>query len=172
MGEGNPHARLMMVGEGPGEEEDAIGRPFVGRAGALLDKLLEEIGLARDEVYLTNVVRSRPAAVKNGRITNRTPRVGEIRACEHWTSQEIALVDPQVIVCLGGTSAKALIDKKFKLTEQRGQVVAKDDGRKYIATLHPAYILRLMSVDREAYNAARTHVINDLQKARSLADSQ
>lgn len=171
MGEGDPHASIMLVGEGPAEPDDQIGRPFSGRSGAFLDTLLEETGMPRETVYLTNVVRCRPATVKNGQITNRTPRAGEIKACEHWRLLEIDLVDPRVIVCLGGTSAKTLIDRKFKLTEQRGQVVTKDDGRQYIATLHPAYILRLMNVDREAYHAARANLVGDLKLARSLVDS-
>lgn len=170
MGEGNPHSDILFVGEGPGEDEDATGRPFVGRAGQLLDRVLEEAGLSRDAVYITNIVRCRPTTAKGGRITNRAPRADEVRACEPWRWLEINLVDPRVVMCVGAPAAKTLIDKKFKLTEQRGQIIPGEDGRSYIATLHPAYILRLMSTDREAYNRARAQLVEDLRTARGEAE--
>jgi DNA polymerase len=169
MGEGNPRAAILLIGEAPGENEDLSGRPFVGRAGQLLDRTLEEARVGRGDVYITNVVRCRPTAVQNGAITNRAPRAGEIAACAPWRWLEINLVDPRVVVCVGGPAAKALIDKKFKLTEQRGQLFRRDDGRTYIATLHPAYVLRLQSTDREAYHRARGHLIADLALARTTA---
>ena len=170
VGEGDPHARVLLMGEAPGENEDRTGRPFVGRAGQLLDRALEEAGLARQDVYITNVVRCRPTAVQNGAITNRAPRAGEIAACEPWRWLELNLVSPRVVVCVGGPAAKALIDKKFKLTEQRGRLFERADGRSYIATLHPAYVLRLMSADRAAFNAAREHLVADLRLARQAAE--
>lgn len=165
MGEGNPRSRLLLIGEGPGEDEDATGRPFVGRAGALLDKALGEAGLSRDDVYITNVVRCRPTAAKGGRITNRAPRAAEIRACGPWRWLELNLVDPRVVVCVGAPASKTLIDKGFRLTEQRGQLYPGADGRLYLATLHPAYVLRLMSADRGAYNVARGQLVADLKTA-------
>lgn len=168
MGEGDPHAQLMMIGEGPGEDDDASGRPFSGRTGPMLERVLSEAGLARQEVYLTNIVRCRPTKVENARITNRSPRAGEAKACQHWRTLEIDLVDPRVIVCFGATSAKFLIDKNLRLTEQRGQIFHKDDGRLYIPTIHPAYVLRLLSVDRVAYHAAKDNLVNDLRQAKSL----
>lgn len=169
MGEGDPHAAILLMGEGPGENEDETGRPFVGRAGRLLDQALEEAGLARGDVYITNVVRCRPTAVANGRINNRAPRAGEIAACEPWRWLELNLVDPRVVVAVGGPAAKALIDRKFKLTEQRGQLFEREDGRAYVATLHPAYVLRLYSADRAAYAAARKNLVADLALARERA---
>ncbi len=169
VGEGNPHGGILLMGEGPGENEDATGRPFVGRAGQLLDTALEEAGLGRDDVYITNVVRCRPTTVKDGSISNRAPRAGEIAACEPWRWLELNLVDPRVVVCVGGPAAKALIDKKFKITEQRGQFFHKEDGRTYIATLHPAYVLRLYSADRDAYRTARENLVSDLRHARHQA---
>ncbi len=169
MGEGDPHAGILLMGEGPGENEDRMGRPFVGRAGQLLDRALEEAGLGRGDVYITNVVRCRPTAVQNGKITNRAPRAGEIAACEPWRWLEVNLVNPRVVVCVGGPAAKALIDKKFRLTEQRGQIFRREDGRSYIATLHPAYVLRLQSSDREAFFRARGQLVSDLQLAKDTA---
>ena len=168
-GEGDPGSRMLLIGEGPGEDEDATGRPFVGRAGSLLDRLLEEAELARDDVYITNIVRCRPTAVKEGRVSNRAPRADEIRACEPWRWLELNLVDPRVVVCIGAPAAKTLIDKGFRLTEQRGQLIEGADGRQYMATLHPAYVLRLMSADRDAYNVARAQVVEDLRQARAAA---
>lgn len=165
MGEGSPDARVLLIGEGPGDNEDLTGRPFVGRAGQLLDAALEEAGLAREDVYITNVVRCRPTAVTNGSVSNRAPRAGEIAACAPWRWLELHLVNPRVVVCIGAPAAKALIDKKFKITEQRGQLYAREDGRSYMATLHPAYILRLMSADREAYFTARANLVTDLKNA-------
>ena len=169
MGDGDPSSRILLIGEGPGEDEDAQGRPFVGRSGQLLDRALEEAGLSRRDVYVTNVVRCRPTEVKNGRINNRAPRADEIRACEPWRWLETHLVAPRVVVCIGAPAAKTLIDKKFKLTEQRGTLLPGPDGRQYIATLHPAYVLRLQSADREAYFRARGQLVSDLKTAREAA---
>src|SRR5437879_3309784 len=108
-GTGNPAAELMLVGEGPGEQEDEEGLPFVGRAGRLLDRLLAGAGLSREELWLTNVVKSRPVAFVGGRAKNRPPRTGEIRACAVWLDSELELVDPTVVLCVGATAAKRLI---------------------------------------------------------------
>jgi len=172
MGEGDSRAGILLMGEAPGEHEDASGRPFVGRAGQLLDTALEEARIGRNDVYITNVVRCRPTAVKDGSVTNRAPRVGEIAACESWRLLELNLVKPQVVVCVGGPAAKALIDKTFKITEQRGQFFPKEDGRAYIATLHPAYVLRLYSADRDAYRTARANLVSDLRHARERAAAE
>lgn len=168
-GEGDPHARILLIGEGPGADENATGRPFVGRAGKLLDLVLENAGLKRDELYITNVVRCRPTSVKDGLISNRAPRAGEVRACEVWRSAEIELVDPKVVVCVGAPAAKTLISRDFKITEQRGRLVPREDGRTYIATLHPAYLLRLANADRNAYVRVRAEVVDDLRAAASAA---
>jgi DNA polymerase len=171
MGEGDPASSILLIGEGPGEDEDDQGRPFVGRAGQLLDTALEEAGLSRDGVYITNVVRCRPTEVKGGRIANRAPRANEVRACEPWRWLELNLVAPRVVVCIGAPAARTLIDKKFKLTEQRGELLPGADGRLYIATLHPAYVLRLRSADRQAYTRARAQLIEDLHAADVAAAS-
>jgi uracil-DNA glycosylase family protein len=162
-GEGNPGARLMLVGEGPGEEEDARGRPFVGRAGQLLDSALAEAGIPRDAVWVTNTVRCRPTKIEAGRVANRPPRVGEIRACAVWMETELRLVAPRVVVCLGAVAAKALIGKEFRLTQERGQLFPGPAGTEAIATLHPSYIIRQR--DSGSRVQAREMLVQDLRLA-------
>ncbi|HEX6971593.1 MAG TPA: uracil-DNA glycosylase [Limnochordia bacterium] len=133
-GEGSPTADLMFVGEGPGEQEDRLGRPFVGAAGQLLDKILAAIGVARSEVYIANVVKCRPPQ-------NRVPTAEEAEACWPYLERQIALIDPRIIVCLGATAAKRLIDPKISIMRSRGQWFSKGD-RQYTVTFHPAALLR------------------------------
>ncbi|MDQ3567433.1 MAG: uracil-DNA glycosylase, partial [Actinomycetota bacterium] len=119
-GTGDPHSPLMLVGEGPGENEDATGLPFVGRAGKLLDDILAAVELTRDQVYLTNTVKCRAAVEEGGRMKNRPPRTGEIRACNPYLEAQMEAVKPEIILCLGGPAAKTLIDKNFRITKDRG----------------------------------------------------
>ena len=153
----------MLVGEGPGEEEDARGRPFVGRAGQLLDSALAEAGIPRDAVWVTNTVRCRPTKIEAGRVANRPPRVGEIRACAVWMETELRLVAPRVVVCLGAVAAKALIGKEFRLTQERGQLFPGPAGTEAIATLHPSYIIRQR--DSGSRVQAREMLVQDLRLA-------
>ena len=133
-GEGNPHARLMFIGEGPGRDEDLTGRPFVGRAGQLLDKMIAAIGLSREEVYIANVVKCRPPQ-------NRDPEEEEVAACREWLRTQIELIDPKIIVCLGRVAAIRFIDPNFKVTKEHGNFIEKD-GRLVMGTFHPAALLR------------------------------
>ncbi|MDO9573946.1 MAG: uracil-DNA glycosylase [Candidatus Contubernalis sp.] len=133
-GEGPPEAQLMLVGEGPGSEEDKLGRPFVGRAGKLLDSLLEESGFSRQEVYIANVVKCRPPH-------NRNPLSEEIKACLFHLQGQIKIIDPKIIVCLGAMASKTLIDPKAQITKIRGKWVERE-GFRIMPTLHPAYLLR------------------------------
>ena len=133
-GEGNPHARLMFIGEGPGRDEDLTGRPFVGRAGQLLDKMIAAIGRSREEVYIANVVKCRPPR-------NRDPQPAEQDACAEWLERQIALVNPRLIVCLGRIAAMAMIKPDFRITREHGQWFARD-GRRYMAMYHPSALLR------------------------------
>lgn len=133
-GEGNLKAKLMFVGEGPGKDEDLQGRPFVGRAGKLLDDMLAAIGITRKEVYIANVVKCRPP-------NNRVPTVEEAKACLPYLRNQVAIIKPKIIVCLGATAAKYLIDPDFKITQQRGHWIERK-GYWLIATFHPAAILR------------------------------
>lgn len=158
-GTGDPYSPLMLVGEGPGENEDATGLPFVGRAGKLLDDILAAVNLTRVEVYLTNIVKCRAAVEEGGRMKNRQPRTGEIRACNPYLAAQIEAVKPEVILCLGGPAAKTLIDKDFRITKDRGKWY-EFDGAKAMATFHPAYVLRQRGDDLDR---AKRAVWKDIQ---------
>jgi DNA polymerase len=137
----------MLVGEGPGENEDATGLPFVGRAGKLLDDILAAVELTRQDVYLTNIVKCRAAVEEGGRMKNRQPRTGEIRACNPYLQGQMEAIRPKIILCLGGPAAKTIIDKDFRITKDRGKWYDLDGGVKAMATFHPAYILRQRGED-------------------------
>lgn len=141
-GEGNPRSPLVLVGEGPGETEDLTGRPFVGRAGQLLDRALAENGLDRTSVYICNTVKCRACDWEEGRARNRPPTDAEIAACRPWLERQLRLIAPMVILCIGAPSAKNLIKKDFAITRERGKYFPCAFARTAIATLHPAYILR------------------------------
>ena len=145
-GSGDPYSPLMLVGEGPGENEDATGLPFVGRAGKLLDDILAAVDLTRQDVYLTNIVKCRAAVEEGGRMKNRQPRTGEIRACNIYLQGQTEAIRPKIILCLGGPAAKTIIDKDFRITKDRGKWY-EIDGVKTMATFHPAYILRQRGED-------------------------
>lgn len=142
-GQGPQNARLMFIGEGPGFEEDQKGRPFVGPAGQLLTKMIQAINLTREEVYITNVVKCRPPE-------NRLPFDTEVEACQSFLEEEIRLVEPRILVPLGSCAAQTLTRSKKKISELRGRLVDLD-GRRLIATYHPAYLLRNPGVKREAW---------------------
>ena len=141
-GSGDPYSPLMLVGEGPGENEDATGLPFVGRAGKLLDDILAAVDLTRQDVYLTNIVKCRAAVEEGGRLKNRQPRTGEIRACNIYLQGQMEAIRPKIILCLGGPAAKTIIDKDFRITKDRGKWYEVEGGVKAMATFHPAYVLR------------------------------
>jgi DNA polymerase len=143
-GEGKAPSQLMFVGEVPGDLEDLQGRPFVGPAGQLFDRALEEAGIDRDDTYVTNVVKHfkwKPSPRGKRRIHEK-PNAAEIRACVPWLGAEIKLVHPQILVCLGATAAQALLGKDFRVTKQRGEWVDSEHAERTMATLHPSAILR------------------------------
>ncbi|MGI5840103.1 MAG: uracil-DNA glycosylase [bacterium] len=142
-GEGSPIARLLFVGEGPGEMEDRLGRPFVGKAGQLLDKILAAAGFERDAVYITNVVKCRPPA-------NRLPLPDEVAACLPLLKQQIGIINPDIVVCLGALATQTLLDPKARITKVRGRLVEKG-GRKILPTFHPAALLRDESKKRPVW---------------------
>jgi uracil-DNA glycosylase len=146
-GTGDPYSPLVLIGEGPGENEDATGLPFVGRAGKLLDDILAAVNLTRQDVYITNIVKCRAAVEEGGRLKNRQPRTGEIRACNPYLQGQIEAIKPKIILCLGGPAAKTVIDKDFKITKDRGKWYDLEGGIKGMATFHPAYILRQRGED-------------------------
>ncbi len=160
-GTGDPYSPLMLVGEGPGENEDATGLPFVGRAGKLLDDILKAVDLTRDDVYLTNTVKCRAAVEEGGRMKNRPPRAGEIRACNVYLEGQTEAIKPEIILCLGGPAAKTIIDKDFRITKDRGKWYDLPSGAKAMATFHPAYVLRQRGDDLD--NAKRA-VWRDIQE--------
>lgn len=133
-GEGNPQARIMFIGEGPGAEEDAQGRPFVGAAGRLLDRIIAAMGLKREEVFIGNVVKCRPPS-------NRVPEPEEMRACMPYLARQIELIRPSVIVLLGATALKGMIDPNAGITRMRGQWLERG-GIMVMPTFHPAALLR------------------------------
>ncbi|MEX0654721.1 MAG: UdgX family uracil-DNA binding protein [Phycisphaeraceae bacterium] len=142
-GEGPANAAVMIVGEQPGDNEDRQGRPFIGRAGELLDNVLERAGLHRREVYITNVVKHFRFERKNGRRSSLKPTMGQIRACLPWLEKEVELVRPKVLVCLGAVAAQAIISPDFRITQQRGEVFKTTWAPWTMATLHPAALLRI-----------------------------
>ena len=165
-GEGNARSPLVIVGEGPGEQEDATGRPFVGRAGALLDKALRENGIARQHVWITNVLKCRACVVEGRRVANRPPRIDEVEACHTWLEQEIGTISPRVILCLGGPAASWVIHPDFKITRERGKWFPTKWAQAAMATLHPAYVLRQ---EGAAYDEARATLVRDIGEAKSKA---
>ena len=167
-GEGVASARLMLVGETPGDREDIEGRPFVGPAGRLLDEALEAAGIGRSDAYVTNVVKHFKWEPRGKRRLHRTPNVAEIRACRPWLEVEIELVKPQVLVCLGATAAKALLGRDFLVSRDRGRFVESALARKVSATVHPSSSLRIR--DGEERDAAMQRFIADLAAARAALD--
>ncbi len=141
-GEGDPCAALMVVGEGPGETEDRLGRPFVGRAGELLDRMLLAIGLPREDVFICNTVKCRPTLDTGTRLANRAPTPDEMRNCRAYLDRQIEAVRPRVILALGAPAAKSFMGERFSITKQRGRWFDGPSGIPVIATFHPAYILR------------------------------
>jgi uracil-DNA glycosylase len=140
-GSGPANARLMVVGEAPGEQEDRQGTPLVGPAGKLFNEAIAQAGLDRQELYLTNTVKHRPWVEQRGRPKNRAPRQSEIKACRPWLEQQLEIIRPELVVCLGATAAHALLGREFRLTEQRGRWLDGPAGTAVLATVHPAYVL-------------------------------
>lgn len=165
-GEGNPRSPLVLVGEGPGDTEDATGRPFVGRAGQLLDKALADNGLSRSDVYICNTVKCRAADWSSGKPMNRPPAPDEVEACRRWLVPQLAAISPKVILCIGAPSAKNLIKKDFKITVERGKYFPCEFAKTAIATLHPAYILRNQSA---ASDGGYALLVADIARAWAAA---
>ncbi|MFN7064905.1 MAG: uracil-DNA glycosylase family protein [Aquificaceae bacterium] len=157
-GEGNPYSPILFVGEAPGEEEDQQRRPFVGKAGRYLNKKLKEVGLDREKVYITNVVKSRPP-------DNRKPTLKEMQGCIPYLRREIEIIQPKLIVCLGSTALEGILGKSLTITKHRGQVFDYPYSRsiKVLLTYHPAYILRNPGAEKE--------FIEDLKRVKELLSS-
>ena len=162
-GEGDPCAALMVVGEGPGETEDKLGRPFVGRAGELLDRMLLAIDLPRESVYICNTVKCRPTLDTGARLANRAPTPDEMKNCRPYLEEQIEIIRPRVILALGAPAAKSFMGERFSISKQRGQWFDGPSGIPVIATFHPAYILRQTG---GAMNEVKRLVWNDLKQVR------
>ncbi len=167
-GEGSPTARLMLVGEQPGNEEDLTGHPFVGPAGKLLDRALAEAGIDRAGVYVTNVVKHFKWEPRGKRRIHKKPSAREIAACRPWLDTEVALVKPRAIVCLGATAAQALLGRQFRVTAHRGEPIPSPLAPLVLATVHPSAILR--APDDDARHREMERFIDDLRTvARALS---
>jgi DNA polymerase len=167
-GEGDPCASLMCVGEGPGETEDRLGRPFVGRAGELLEKMLAAIGLAREDVYIANTVKCRPTLADGRRLANRAPTPDEMQNCRRYLDAQIEVIRPRVILALGAPAAKSFMGERFSITKQRGQWFDGPLGIPVTATFHPAYILRQTG---GAMTEVKRLVYGDLKAVRERLDA-
>jgi uracil-DNA glycosylase family protein len=160
-GEGAVGARVMFVGEQPGNEEDLAGHPFIGPAGRLLDTALEEAGIDRAQSYVTNVVKHFKWEPRGKRRIHAKPNAVEIGACVPWLEAELEVVKPQVLVCLGATAAQALLGRQFRVTQDRGKWIESPHAPYVMATVHPSSILR--SPDSETRRAEMAHFVADLR---------
>jgi len=170
-GEGPASARVMVVGEQPGDQEDKAGKPFVGPSGKLLDRAFDAAGIDRDTVYVTNAVKHFKWArdARTERRIHKTPSAAEIRACQPWLEQEIALVRPHVIVCLGATAAKALLGRDFSVMKKRGLPIASTWAPAVIATVHPSAVLRAPPDQR---SLAERMFVADIRKVARFLDKE
>jgi uracil-DNA glycosylase len=165
-GEGNVHSPLVLVGEGPGDNEDKTGRPFVGKAGQLLDRAIGDAGLSREMVYITNTVKCRAADWSTGRPVNRAPTEEETLSCRQWLVPQLAILQPKVILCVGAPSAKNLIKKGFQITKERGKYFPCEFAKTAIATFHPSYILRQMNIEGDG---GYSFLVGDIARAWEAA---
>ncbi|MGH9735869.1 MAG: UdgX family uracil-DNA binding protein [Candidatus Acidiferrales bacterium] len=165
-GEGEPTSKVMFIGEQPGNDEDLQGRPFVGSAGRLLDKLLVEAGVDRTKVYVTNAVKHFKWESRGKRRIHKKPNSVEITACRPWLEAEIVSIHPKVIVCLGATAAQALLGRDFRVTQHRGELLASPLAPHVMATVHPSSILR--APDDETRHEEMRRFVQDMRKIPPL----
>lgn len=165
-GEGDARARLMLVGEQPGDREDLAGEPFVGPAGRVLDDALRAAGIDRTEVYVTNAVKHFRFEERGKRRIHKTPEVGHVRACRPWLEAEMTAIDPDVVVCLGATAARAVLDRPVKIGEERGAVLEHGDLR-VVVTVHPSAVVRLR--DSAERRAGMDGLVHDLRVAKDAS---
>jgi len=158
----------MLVGEAPGNDEDLEGRPFVGPAGRLLNRALEEAGVERRQVFVTNAVKHFKFEQRGKVRIHKKPNGREVAACKPWLEEESRLVRPQVVVCLGATAAQALLGRDFRVTQRRGDVVASEFCPQTIATYHPSAVLRAPTSDQRA--SMRQALVDDLATAHRLLE--
>lgn len=184
-GDGDPHSAVMLVGHGPGGTDDATGLPYTGPGGELLDELLEQAGIDRARLFLTNLVKCWPWKQEFGRRVNRTPAAREVKACAPaWLRQELELVRPRAIVCLGGPTAQHFLGKDFKITRQRGEWLPVPPAAPVVkligpppepapvamAILQPAYLIHLREHAPESFPGARQGMLHDLAKVKAVLE--
>jgi DNA polymerase len=167
-GDGPASAKLMFIGEGPGQHEDRTGTPFVGPAGRMFDEALAAAGIERAEVFVTNVVKHRPWVQNNGRRKNRAPKRSEIKACHQWLASELEIIQPDIICCLGAVAAKEILGKEFRLTQQRGEWFSSDFATHVIATIHPAFVL---IQPEESYSRWKDTLFSDIESVAEKLQS-
>lgn len=162
-GEGPTDAAIVLVGEQPGDYEDVAGRPFVGPAGKIMDRALEEAGIDRNEVYVTNAVKHFKWEPRGKRRLHKKPNSREIAACRPWLEAELRIVRPQLLVCLGATAAQAIFGPSFRVTRERGKILSFDLAPKTLATVHPSSLLR--QPDEESRRREYQKFVSDLRTA-------
>jgi uracil-DNA glycosylase family protein len=166
-GEGPKSAAIMFIGEQPGDEEDRLGRPFVGPAGRLFDRALQDAGIDRSEVYITNAVKHFKFEERGKRRIHKKPSNPEVKACRPWLEAEIMAIHPEIIVCLGATAAQSVFGPDYRVTKERGKFVAHPWGPQATSTIHPSAIMR--APDEEQRHVEYQRFVGDLKKVQSLA---
>ena len=165
-GEGPSTARFLFIGEQPGDQEDLVGKPFVGPAGRILDKALIEAGIDRAEVYVTNAVKHFYFEERGKRRIHKTPRATHISACRPWLEAEIADVNPEAIVCLGSTAARSLLGPDVRVLRDRGKWLENRSAKRILVTIHPSAILRM--IDPQAHKDEYNRFVADLKRLQDL----
>ena len=168
-GEGPAHAQVMFIGEQPGDQEDVIGRPFVGPAGQMLDRALEEAGIDRRAAYVTNAVKHFKFTPRGKRRIHQPPDAGEIAACRFWLDVERVRLQPKLLVLMGGSAARAVLNRQVTITRERGRPIRMEDGGTAFVTVHPSYLLRIPEAEAKAreYRA----FVRDLEAVRKLIET-
>jgi uracil-DNA glycosylase len=169
-GEGRAGARLMLVGEQPGDKEDLAGKPFVGPAGRLLDQALEQAGIPRGDAFVTNAVKHFKFEMRGKRRLHKRPNAYEIERCRWWLEQERAIVRPAAIVALGATAARSLFDRVVTIAKMRGEVHRLADGTAALVTIHPSYLLRIP--DEADKQHEYRHFVSDLRRAMKAVSAR
>ena len=165
-GEGPQQARVIFVGEQPGDQEDIAGKPFVGPAGRVFDQTMQEADIEREKYYVTNAVKHFKFEPRGKRRIHQKPNAGEVTACRWWLDHEIGLIKPELAVALGATAAQSLLGKAVPITRMRGEVVTREDGLRVFLTVHPSYILRIR--DQADAQAERTRFLQDMTAVKKL----
>ena len=165
-GEGPQAARIMLVGEQPGDKEDLAGKPFVGPAGQMLDRALEEAGIDRSRVYVTNAVKHFKFVPRGKIRLHQKPNTPEIKACRHWYERELAAIKPDLVVAMGATAAQSVFGKIMPVNKNRGRLIDLDEGPRTLVTVHPSYLLRLPDAEAKAREYRR--FVEDLKIAAAV----